>query len=172
MPIQVTQYNSDGSIGSHLTLPRPQLKEPVQTAGIAAASLVMPVAARAVIEFKQWFTGNKILVGSVIPDTIVPGWALSIAVSLVASLAAFRRGINYAFASGRWWLWTVLVFALGPLGYSLMRILIPWPAKEDCPSCKCQRIVTRENCEHCNATFSRPAADGTEMFESVTTEAG
>jgi hypothetical protein len=169
MPIQVTQYSSDGSVAGHFTLPRPGFKEPVQTAGIVALSLVMPFTSRAAIEFKQRFAGNQTFLGESMPDAKIPGWQLVIAVSLVAADFAFLRGRSFAFAPGRLWLWTVLVFALGPLGYVLMRIVIQWPAKENCPSCQRLRIVTRETCEHCNATFSAPEVDGTEIFETVTT---
>jgi len=83
------------------------------------------------------------------------------------ALLAFARGRKYAFAAGRLSLWTIVGFALGPLGFLLMLSLIEWPAMEKCTSCGRQRLVTHECCDHCASPFTPPQSDGTEIFEPI-----
>jgi hypothetical protein len=58
-------------------------------------------------------------------------------------------------------------FLLGWVGVVLMLALQEWPARIECPKCHKARVVTRDQCEHCGASHSRPAEDGTEIFESA-----
>lgn len=95
---------------------------------------------------------------------------LAFAFSAIAALATWRRANRYAFPSSTRLRWTISVFALGPLGYLLMRSLLDWPALEKCPSCGKLRVVDRELCEHCNSPFAPPLLDGTEIIENAVPE--
>ncbi len=95
---------------------------------------------------------------------------LAFAFSAIAALATWRRANRYAFKSSTRLWWTIGVFAVGPLGYLLMRSLLDWPALERCPSCGKLRVVDRELCEHCNSPFAPPLLDGTEIIENAVPE--
>jgi hypothetical protein len=90
-----------------------------------------------------------------------------LAMSLVAAVVAFTRGRANAFSTRRVWLWTALGFLLGMVGVGLLLALEGWPVREICSACGRRRVVTRDRCEHCGATFPPPARDGTEIFETV-----
>lgn len=98
------------------------------------------------------------------------GILLSVVFSALATLATWRRANRYAFKSSTRLWWTISVFALGPLGYLLMRSLLDWPALEKCPSCGKLRVVDRELCEHCNSPFAPPLLDRTEIIEDAAPE--
>jgi ABC-type transport system involved in multi-copper enzyme maturation permease subunit len=95
---------------------------------------------------------------------------LAFAFSAIAALATWRRASRYAFPSSTRLWWTIGVFAVGPLGYLLMRSLLDWPALEKCSSCGKLRVVDRELCEHCNSPFAPPLLDGTEIIENAAPE--
>ncbi len=67
--------------------------------------------------------------------------------------------------------WTVGVFWLGGYGVLLLLALRAWPARVACPHCGRQRVVDREQCEHCGAAFPQPQRDGTEIFDAGEREA-
>jgi hypothetical protein len=92
------------------------------------------------------------------------GLALGALLSAAATLLLTRR---YAFSRGRCLLWTVANALLGIAGLLVLWSLAEWPARETCPSCARKRIVTREGCEHCGASFPPPPRDGTEIREAV-----
>ncbi len=97
----------------------------------------------------------------------VVDWSVSAMTSLLAAALTFGLGGIFAFDRNRRLLWGALGFVLGPLGVLLMLSLIDWPVREPCPSCGKKRVVTRARCEHCDAPFSPPALDGTEIFETA-----
>ncbi len=99
-------------------------------------------------------------------DTI--DWAASAIASLLAAALAFTLGGMLAFDRNRRLLWAALGFLLGPLGVLLMLSLVDWPVREACPACARKRVVTRLRCERCDAPWSPPPLDGTELFESST----
>ncbi len=159
-PQYVSQIRSDGSAVNPVEVPpygvlvtnvKPYLSDAVMM------TLTMPLALNAVIYtlLRQFLT----------PGQSLAGWLWPSLFGLVIAGILFAKGRRNAFTSGQLLTWTALGFGLGLLGLALMYSLIDWPSKESCPSCKRQRVVTRERCEHCNEAFSAPAGDGTEIFE-------
>ena len=71
---------------------------------------------------------------------------------------------TYEFARRERRTWLVVNALLGPLGLGAMAGIRSWPAREACPGCGVQRIVTRETCGKCEKPFERPAADGSEIL--------
>jgi len=65
------------------------------------------------------------------------------------------------------WAWVLFNGLLGFPGLTLLLSLFDRIAKIACPSCGKRRLVTREQCEHCNAPFARPAPEGIEVFAST-----
>jgi hypothetical protein len=175
LPLQVTKFGNGDAAVAHFSLTFPPTPMPrTPWAGVIVPSLLEPVTARIAIDITQRVTGRQV---QATPVTIfsmgtsrqqqIAGWFLPLLTSLVSMAVTFARGKTYAFAAGRLWLWTVLGFALGPLGVLLMLSLIEWPALEKCPACHRKRVVTRERCEHCNEPFAPAPKDGTEIFEPV-----
>jgi hypothetical protein len=168
MPQLITRYAADSIPDAHYTLPNPWagLGRPPSWTEVIPPVLVMPVsfpvAMRPLSRLTRW--------GDPFGYVWLSGWAaiawtMTTMVSLLFAALAFRRSGAYAFPARRRWLWTVLGFLLGPLGFLLMISLLEWPAREKCPSCGRPRVVTRKRCEHCGEPFSPPALDGTEIFE-------
>jgi hypothetical protein len=67
--------------------------------------------------------------------------------------------------------WGLCGLLWGPLGILLLLALQEWPARIPCPKCGKPRVVIRDECEHCGAPHALPAADGTEIFELISSEA-
>jgi hypothetical protein len=99
------------------------------------------------------------------PTGRLPRWLLPLLAALISASIAVAIAQRFAFEPRRAMAWAVIGTLLGPLGVILMLAVLEWPALEPCPSCGKKRVVTREQCEHCGAPFSPPAADGTEVFE-------
>ena len=72
---------------------------------------------------------------------------------------------QFAFHRRRLYAWTIFVFLVGPWGLLLLWALLDWPARERCPACGRKRVVTDDQCQHCQAAFPAPVLDGTEIFE-------
>jgi hypothetical protein len=162
MPLQVTQINNDGGIVAHITVPR---EDPgVNRTLLLGPTLITPLFLRGAVELAAPY---KIFPPGFMPSRMLSGWIWQILLGIASAGFIFAQGRKYAFGSGRLLIWTVLGFAVGPLSVALMLSLIEWPPKEICPSCRRQRVVTREKCEHCGAPFPAPAPDGTEIFETV-----
>jgi hypothetical protein len=90
--------------------------------------------------------------------------AISLTLSAITMVFIWLIGRRYAF-SLRWRAaWMVLSIIAGPFTLLAMWLTTDFPARETCPSCGQPRVVNRESCEHCNAEYSAPAPDGTEVF--------
>jgi predicted RNA-binding Zn-ribbon protein involved in translation (DUF1610 family) len=91
--------------------------------------------------------------------------------ALVAAVGAFFATALLAggrgFSRQAKWVWSILNALLGCTGVLLFISLFTRIAKVPCPACGKPRLVTRERCEHCNAPFSPPAAQGIEVFENA-----
>jgi len=159
MPVQVSQINRDRTVGMHFTLPRPGYQ--VRPPEMPLCAMTIPMAWTAVFELVANYQLNSRY--SIPEMTATWLWPGLMALAIAAFIFAWGR--RYAFAPGRLLLWTALGLGLGPLGLALMFSLIDWPAKEKCSTCGRMRVVTREHCEHCSASFPAPAPDGTEIFE-------
>ena len=85
----------------------------------------------------------------------------------VSALICFVLTRRYAFSRLHCIGWGLYGLLWGPVGLLLLLALQEWPARIPCPKCGRLRVVTRDTCEHCGARHAQPAADGTEIFESV-----
>jgi hypothetical protein len=163
MPLKVTWVNNDGTLGTHVSLPRfaGSLWNPFSS----AVMLAMPLALTSAIDV---VAKSGLMHRDFIPRQNAVGLVWPGLLGVVIAGFLFARGRAYAFSSGRLVLWTVLGFLLGPLALASMFALIDWPAKETCAACGKKRIATRKLCEHCHAAFPAPDLDGTEIFDELT----
>lgn len=93
--------------------------------------------------------------------------ALNILAALLVAALTWRLDQRCAFNRREQWAWAITVFCLGPFGFLMLLALQGWPARQSCPNCGQQRVVTHEHCEHCGAAFPQPSPDGTEIFETA-----
>jgi len=89
--------------------------------------------------------------------------AMVIAVIGVLLTCLSLRRVPASRAAKGWWL--VLNALLGFPGALLLLSLRQRVAAAACPACGKCRLVTGEHCEHCQAPFNAPAAQGIEVFE-------
>jgi hypothetical protein len=101
------------------------------------------------------------------PPSPQPGitWGIALASAILFAAVTFLIGRRYAFSGRQLLRWCAVGFMGGPLGAVLLLSVREWPAREACPSCGRMRVVNRQQCEHCAATFDPPLPDGTEVFE-------
>jgi hypothetical protein len=94
--------------------------------------------------------------------------ALMLLSAAVCALVCFLLASRYSFSRARCLGWALCGLLFGPNGLLLMLALQEWAARIPCPSCRQPRLVDRDRCEHCGAAHALPAADGTEIFEEIT----
>ncbi len=88
--------------------------------------------------------------------------------TIMSAAAARRSATRRGFAGRRRLLWQLIGLALGPAGWLTLLSLHRRPARVPCAACLRQRVVDREDCEHCSQSFAPPEQNGTEIFESET----
>jgi hypothetical protein len=94
-------------------------------------------------------------------------WRLvSIALSSAAlcTVAGCLIGRRYRFTIRAQLAWALFHLLTGFPGFLAFLCVREWPAQETCPACKRPRLVDRERCEHCGASFSEPEKTGAEIF--------
>jgi hypothetical protein len=101
------------------------------------------------------------------PGLVFGNAALMLLAAGVSALICLVLTRRYAFSGLRRLGWTLCGLLWGPVGLLLLLALQEWPARIPCPKCSKLRVVTRDKCEHCGAPHALPAADGTEIFESI-----
>ncbi len=165
-PMRVLALSPQDQILKTETLPAlPMLREdplPITTR-LATAFLPVVVSRWNVSEVQNSLLLSGLPVGA---NEVRQGIWLSALFSVLFAFFAWRRANRYAFKSSTRLGWTIGVFALGPLGYLLMRSLLNWPSLEKCPSCGKLRVVDHERCGHCASPFAAPVPDGTEIIEN------
>jgi len=67
--------------------------------------------------------------------------------------------------------WSLASVVLGLYTPLIIAILFELPARQLCPACKKQRVVTNEECEHCGAPWPQPPLTGMEIFGPTGEEA-
>ncbi len=162
-----TEIGGDGVTVAQYALPRSDSTDTDNTewAALTVAGLTTPLMERIV---GLSFGHMTVPTGASTQASRAPlilSWGLTLVASLVSCLIVIGIGRRYAFDSRRLRHWAAIGIAVGPLGVLVMLALIEWPARERCPACGRERVVTREQCEHCGAPFGAPALDGTEIFE-------
>jgi ABC-type transport system involved in multi-copper enzyme maturation permease subunit len=165
MPGFVTQYGSTGTPVTQYTLPSLLKYDNLTWGYVVLRSIMENLAMRTLLWKHSIFTVSTIRSS---PKQLLVSWLIPLLEGVLFAALAFARGRRYAFPAGRLSLWTAIGFALGPLGFALMLSLLEWPALENCPACGRPRLVTRDSCEHCSKPFTSPQADGTEVFEPIT----
>jgi hypothetical protein len=167
---QITEYGAGDSAIAHFALApvtTTSAPQPTQWSDRVGTGLVEPIVV------PIWSASKRAIVGDHFrglrrhPAPAVVGWIAALVSALASAIIAWmlaRRRASTARGT-RWW--TFVAFFAGPLGVLLMLSLLEWPAREPCPVCGQERVVTHELCEHCGAPFGAPAPDGTEIFEPV-----
>jgi hypothetical protein len=84
---------------------------------------------------------------------------------ILFALVTWRIARRCAFGRGLTWAWVVGNVFLSWTGVLVLIALRPIPALEICQSCGKPRVVTRETCEHCGASWPTVKRDGTEIFD-------
>jgi hypothetical protein len=85
----------------------------------------------------------------------------------ICGVACFLLARRNAFSIAGTLGWSIFGLVAGIWGLLLLLMLVEWPMRVSCPSCRKLRVVSREICEHCGAPHQSPACDGTEVFEST-----
>jgi len=83
-------------------------------------------------------------------------------ISAVAAMLLMRR---YDSRRGATPLWMAICFVMGIPGLLLLISLRQVVARETCPACGRQRLISRERCEYCGMAFVEPERVGIEIFE-------
>jgi hypothetical protein len=166
----VIEFDGENHELTRITLPRDTAEKVTDRvdAGDVVEALARPVTWNMSIAAIRRMRSEKSASAPTWRRSEIVEWLLSALASLMMASLAFWIGGEFAFGRNRRLLWAALGFVLGPLGMLLMLSLVEWPLRESCPSCHRMRVVTRVDCEHCNAPFQPPPVDGTEIFESAT----
>jgi hypothetical protein len=167
---QITKYNAAGSAIAHLALRSDSTIGPPQRtewARIVATRSVEPLMRPiwTAVRHSDARARPGAAHGGASPAVV--GWIASLLGAIVWAIITYVIARRYALAPARRWWWTAVAFLGGTLGMLLMFSLLEWPAREPCPACGKERVVTRERCQHCGAPFTAPAPDGTEIFEAA-----
>ena len=96
-----------------------------------------------------------------IPSVIVPMLLVGGLCALVTWWWTRRYGLPLRRRIG----WAAGNLVLGMPGVLTLLSLPEWPPRVSCPSCRRARVVNRDHCEHCGATFPRPPENDTEIFD-------
>jgi len=165
-------WSADGRRIRSVSLPRMQLdiqatKTINYSTVLPAPMLVFPLA-DLLIDWNTWGPIQNIVTALPLSffTQLPPGnrlpWciAIGLACAVCALLIARRWGLPWKSCA----VWAFAGFWLGVPGVLTFLSLRDWPARLPCPACRRQRVVSRENCEHCGALFSTPSRDGTEIL--------
>ncbi|MCZ6651869.1 MAG: hypothetical protein O7D91_02445, partial [Planctomycetota bacterium] len=172
-PTYLVELSGDGSVLNTHELP--PLPFPIHSPWYAqATSVLLPVGALVVLgghallspwlgefgyhHFFEMMTAQGVSVVTFCTLTLLSGVFCAALTSYIA-----RR---YGFAKRRSMAWSIFSFFVGPVGILAFLALLDWPALEECSSCGKKRVVDREQCSHCNASYPPRVMDGTEIFET------
>lgn len=163
-PLRLLAYDSAGNVVREQELPA--LNAALFAAGRGSNFQETPLYAAvslADLAFMQatfWLAGERS-----VNDAPATAAVVIAVMALLSAAAGYFVARRHALAPSRRLVWAVggLTFALP--GVLTMLSLRETPARVPCPSCGRRRIVTRDACEHCGATFAPPPSDGTEIFE-------
>jgi hypothetical protein len=125
-------------------------------------NVIAPPASLLITPFSYWGDFSYLVDIWKGPDI----WISFVAAFIYAGVG-WQRGRRYHFNSRAQTKWLIFNLFFGLPGLLAFICVQEWPARVPCPSCKKLRMVDRENCEHCGASFPPPTKIGTEIFESV-----
>ena len=84
--------------------------------------------------------------------------------AVLCAVAGWLIGRRYRFTIQAHLGWALFHLLAGFPGFLAFLSVREWPAQEKCLACKKLRLVDREHCEHCGASFSAPEKTGAEIF--------
>jgi ABC-type transport system involved in multi-copper enzyme maturation permease subunit len=160
----VTWFGYGQSASPNVELPplRPEHERPGLVNKLLSASLPpVFVAAMPLLDGNPW--------PSAIPKELL---RISLIAALVCVPLVWWLGQRYRFSLGARLSWAGFIVLTGVPGLLAFMSVQEWPAREACPKCGKLRVVDREQCEHCGASFPPPEKTGTEIFEPVGTGQG
>ncbi len=159
---QVAEFGANGALVAQLDVPSesgPLPAERPEWAQLVGVGLLTPLASHAGVALLARLATR---VGPLPREAAAPRiarWISVFAGAVIAMIIAVVVARKYAFDEGKTFIWVAVAFIFGALGLLLMASLLDWPARERCPSCGRERVVTRDRCEHCGSSFAR-AAEG------------
>jgi hypothetical protein len=166
-PSYLVQYDAGGNAVKRRAVPPLPVAEP--SPAQALYGLATPLAG--VILYNgasQYYFAPEGRLNLDMKGGLLPAFtALMLLSAAGCALVCFLLARRYAFSRARCIGWTLCGLLWGGAGLLLMLALEDWPARIACQHCHKPRVVSRERCEHCGAPHSRPAADGTEIFEQT-----
>lgn len=86
-------------------------------------------------------------------------------ISVASAAITFLLSRRYGFTRGAMIVWSSFNLFSGVPGILTLLSLRQLPPRVRCPHCGRRRVVSREICEHCGATFASPPSEGIEVFE-------
>jgi len=116
-------------------------------------------------EFGEWL--RSFVRGLLHPNLFVTPMLVSGVLCAVGTWLIARRR---AFEPRARRVWTAIGFLAGPAGILTLLVLRARSVRVPCSACGKPRVVTRNNCEHCGASFTRPAPDPADIFEDAPAE--
>ena len=93
-----------------------------------------------------------------------PALAIAQLVALGLAVFCYSRQVRYGAGRKERIIWPLFVLLLGLPGWIGYRFGRRWPVLETCPECGAVVPRDRMACARCEATFSRPALKGVEVF--------
>jgi hypothetical protein len=125
----------------------------------SSGTVAMPIPAAQMV-----FGGIEIRSASEAQRPTTRATLTMLAWSAISMLAMWLVGRRYGLTKGWLAFWLFVALAGGPFALLLLWLTENRPARERCPACGKMRVVNRERCEHCDAPFTAPEPDGTEIF--------
>lgn len=171
-PSYMVELDATGKIVKETELPGEPRETPkwtwIQVLGYGANNLT----------FKSWELGSLWVRAKLGNEDAIGGWnykknhakkeihdiEILLALGLLSTGIAYRRMRRYSFPAARQRNWLLFVLLTGPIGLLTLLAQETWPVSEPCPACGKRRLITFDQCEHCGATWSAPAKDGTELI--------
>lgn len=92
-------------------------------------------------------------------------WLTGLVIVVIAVGATWLLLRRFCVSRPAKWRWMSLNALLGIPGVLLLLSIRRRIGSIPCPTCGKRRFVNRERCEHCNAPFNAPAAQGIEVFQ-------
>jgi ABC-type transport system involved in multi-copper enzyme maturation permease subunit len=95
------------------------------------------------------------------------GHALRVVMAIICVLIGWRLARRNNLSPKAKIGWAIFHFLFGIPGVLAFVAVQEWPARERCLRCGKPRVVNRDQCEHCGASFAPPEKTGIEIFEPL-----
>ena len=168
---RIVSLDADGRVAHVRDLPSesPQLADYLLLSGLATITPAGPILVAGILDAaSQEMNGQSpgLLGRQILRDPTRSLLVLSImlASAFWSALAARHSATRRGFTGHRRLVWISIGLAFGPAGWLTLRSLYRRPARV---ACHRQRVVDREDCEHCGKSFESPEKNGTEILKSI-----